>query len=58
MRKGLADKYAKEADQYRDTLIEYYGEDKGRRIKYAQAFEICEYGRQPSKDDMKQMFPL
>ncbi len=58
VRKDLAEKYAKEADHYRDTLIQYYGEDKGRRIKYAQAFEICEYGRQPSKDDMKQMFPL
>jgi LmbE family N-acetylglucosaminyl deacetylase len=58
VRKDLADKYAKEADHYRDTLIQYYGEDKGRKIKYAQAFEICEYGRQPSKDDMKQMFPL
>ena len=43
---------------YRDALVKYYGEDRGRKIKYAQAFELCEYGRQPSRDELKQMFPF
>ena len=39
------------ADKYRDRLIELYGEEKGRAIVYAEAFEISEYGRQPSEEE-------
>ena len=27
-------------------------------LRYAQAFEVCEYGRQPSQEELKQMFPF
>jgi LmbE family N-acetylglucosaminyl deacetylase len=57
-RKALAARYAGYADRYRDALIKFYGEDRGRKIKYAQAFEICEYGRQPSQEEVKQLFPF
>ncbi|HQI28638.1 MAG TPA: hypothetical protein PLT20_11185, partial [Sedimentisphaerales bacterium] len=33
------------ADRYRSKLIEIYGPDKAKEIKYAEAFELCEYGR-------------
>lgn len=46
------------ADRYRDKLVEFYGEEKGAQIKYVEAFEICEYGRQPSKDEIKKLFPF
>jgi hypothetical protein len=45
------------ADQYRDRLIELYGQERGSQIQYAEAFEICQYGRQPSIDELKAMFP-
>ena len=45
------------ADKYRDRLIELYGEERGREIQYAEAFEICQYGRQPSLDELKEIFP-
>ena len=45
------------ADQYRDRLIELYGQERGSQIRYAEAFEICQYGRQPSIDELKAMFP-
>jgi len=32
-------------DRYRDRLIELYGEAEGKAIRYAEAFEVCEYGR-------------
>jgi LmbE family N-acetylglucosaminyl deacetylase len=54
--KELANRYAGYADTYRDALVNVYGEEQGRRIRYAQAFEVCEYGRQPSADELKQMF--
>jgi LmbE family N-acetylglucosaminyl deacetylase len=57
VRKDLAGRYAGYANTYRDALIRNYGEERGRQIKYAQAFEICEYGRRVNPDDLKGMFP-
>lgn len=48
---------AAEADKYRDRLIELYGEEKGRQVKYAESFELCQYGRQPTLEELKQLFP-
>jgi LmbE family N-acetylglucosaminyl deacetylase len=47
-----------EADKYRDLLIKLYGEEKGKAVKYAETFEICEYGRRPSPDEIKRLFPF
>jgi hypothetical protein len=58
VRKNLARRYASSADQYREALVKYYGADKARNIRYAQAFEVCEYGRRPSADELKQLFPF
>jgi LmbE family N-acetylglucosaminyl deacetylase len=46
------------ADQYRSRLIELYGETRGRRIKYAEAFELCQYGTQRSVEELKQLFSM
>lgn len=45
------------ADQYRSLLIELYGEEKGNSIKHAEAFELSEYGRQVSVEELKALFP-
>lgn len=49
---------SQEADRYRDVLIRLYGETRGRQVKYAEAFEICEYGRQPTQQELKKLFPF
>lgn len=46
------------ADKYRPKLIELYGQKKGKNVKYAEAFELCEYGRRPSTDELKKLFPF
>ena len=46
------------ADKYRDKLVELYGEEVGKKVKYAEAFEVCEYGRRPSKEDILKLFPI
>ena len=51
-------RYINVANQCRDLLIKLYGEEKGRAVKYAEAFEVCEYGRQPSAEELKQLFPF
>jgi hypothetical protein len=45
-------------DSHRAKLAEFYGADKAAQIKYVEAFEICEYGRRPSKEDIKKLFPF
>ena len=58
VRKSLARRYAASADHYRAALVKFYGEDRGKKVRYAQAFEICEYGRRPTQAELKQMFPF
>src|SRR5581483_11057780 len=57
-RKRAEKRYGGLADRFRKTLIEQLGEEKGKAVKYAEAFEVCEYGTQPSKDDLKKLFPF
>lgn len=47
-----------EADKYRSELVQLYGEEKGKAVKFAEAFELCEYGRRPSPAELKQLFPF
>jgi len=47
-----------EANRFRDTLIKWYGAEKGAAVKFAEAFEICEYGRQPKPEEIKVLFPF
>jgi N-acetylglucosamine malate deacetylase 1 len=46
------------ADHHRKKLIELYGEELGKRVRYAEAFEICEYGRQPNAEEVRRLFPF
>jgi len=45
------------ADQFRDQLIALYGQEKGSQIRYAEAFELCQYGSQPDLEALKKLFP-
>jgi LmbE family N-acetylglucosaminyl deacetylase len=46
------------ADRFRKQLAEWYGQEQAGKIRYAEAFEICEYGRQPSKKEIRNLFPF
>ncbi len=46
------------AIKYRTRLMELYGKEKGSKIRYAEAFEICQYGRQPAMEELKKLFLL
>ena len=51
-------RFASTADRFRPRLAEWYGAPRAAGIKYAEAFEICEYGRQPSKEEIRRLFPF
>jgi LmbE family N-acetylglucosaminyl deacetylase len=44
--------------EVRASLEKWYGKSKAPWIEHAEAFEICEYGAQPSDDDIRRMFPM
>jgi hypothetical protein len=58
VRDSFKRRFASIADRCRQKLIVLYGEEAGNKVRYAEAFEICEYGRQPSQEEIRQLFPF
>jgi LmbE family N-acetylglucosaminyl deacetylase len=51
-------RYKKVADQFRQGLIQWYGDEAGKKVQFAEAFEICEYGRRPAEEELRKLFPF
>ena len=45
-------------ERVRATLVEQYGSERGQQVEHAEAFEITEYGHQPSVEDLRRIFPM
>lgn len=58
VRASMARRNQSLADRFRSQLVEQYGEGKGAAVKFAEAFELCEYGRQPTKEELRRLFPV
>ncbi len=58
VRKRFRSGFEATADKYRAKLIEGYGKRKGKQVRCAEAFEVCEYGRRPSAAELKKLFPF
>ena len=46
------------ADRFRKGLEEWYGAERAAKVRFAEAFEICEYGRPPDKAEIRKLFPF
>lgn len=53
--RGYGVRFARPAAKYREKLIEKYGEEKGSRIRFAEAFGLCQYGS-PVSGELKELF--
>ena len=42
----------------RRALEKWYGPERAAKIGHAEAFEVCEYGRQPNDEDLRRLFPM
>jgi hypothetical protein len=58
VRQSFDRRFAGTATRFREQLVKWYGQDEGSKVKYAEAFEICEYGRRPSQTELKKLFPF
>ena len=58
VRQNFDRRFSSTADRFRKELADWYGQEQAKKIKYAEAFEICEYGRRPSKQEIRKLFPF
>jgi LmbE family N-acetylglucosaminyl deacetylase len=58
VRAGHAGRDQAIARRYRDKLAEWYGKEQAEKVRHAEAFEICEYGRRPDKKELARLFPF
>jgi LmbE family N-acetylglucosaminyl deacetylase len=42
----------------RKALEKWYGAERARNVRYAESFEVCEYGRRPTDEDLRRLFPM
>ena len=40
------------------ALVKWYGAERAARVTQAEAFELCEYGRQPNQAELGRLFPM
>jgi len=58
LRKRWEARQSAEAGRHRDLLVKWYGEEKGRAVKFAESFELCEYGAHPTEKELRVLFPF
>ncbi len=51
-------RYGSIAKRFRGMLVEELGEELGQAVKTAEAFELCEYGTQLSREELRKLFPV
>jgi LmbE family N-acetylglucosaminyl deacetylase len=42
----------------RKSLEKWYGAEKSAMVIHTEAFQICEYGRQPNEEEIRRLFPM
>ncbi len=45
------------ADRFRECLIETYGQERGAKVRAAEAYQLCEYGSRPNPEELRALFP-
>lgn len=42
----------------RESLVKWYGKEKASAATAAESFEICEYGKKPTEEEIRKLFPM
>ena len=58
VRENFSRRYQGIASRFNKELAAWYPGDAAAKVKHAEAFEICEYGGQPNRDELKRLFPF
>ncbi len=54
----LQKRVAKPNPEVQKSLVKWYGPTRAAKVLYAEAFEICEYGSQPTEVELRNLFPM
>lgn len=57
-RSGYMVRFNKTASRFRRELIARYGEERGSKVRTAEAFSVCEYGEPLTEEKKKELFPF
>jgi hypothetical protein len=58
VRKLFDERFASTAGRFQLQLAKWYGAERAKKVKYAEAFEVCEYGRMPPREEVRKLFPF
>ena len=58
VRDGFTGNFSATANRFRAALGQHYGKERAEKVQFAEAFEVCEYGRKPDKEELKRLFPF
>jgi len=58
VRDNFSKRFAATANKYRTVLETYYGKEEAAKVGFAEAFEVCEYGRRPTAEEIRKLFPF
>jgi len=59
-RKFVGERYLgrSRVERFAEAALKWYTPEQLEKIRYVEAFEICEYGSMPSIERIKQLFPM
>ena len=59
-RQFITDRYASRSavERFREAALKWYTPAQLENCRYLEAFEICEYGRNPNRDAILELFPM
>jgi len=58
VRDNFSRRFQSTTARFQKQLGDWYPGEAGKAVKHSEAFEICEYGSQPSKAELKKLFPF
>ena len=58
VRQNFARRFQATTGRFNQELAAWYPGDAAKNVKHTEAFEICEYGTQPDKAQLRRLFPF
>ncbi len=46
------------SEELKKTIDKWYGPGRSANARFVEGFEVCEYGKQPSADELRKIFPM